>query len=115
MLVFNGWFPPEAATKFPRTMELLRHPAFEAGAFFVLHPLSVVGPHAHSRLGGDKLTLHLGIDVEPERNFIHVDGRFLEEREGEVLIFDGSHEHFALNAGVRDRAILYCEFDRSKL
>jgi len=114
-LKFDGWFPSEASTKYPHTMELLSHPAFETCGFSLLRPLTVVGPHAHSRLGGDHLTLHLALDAEPGRSYLALSGTFLEERNGEAFVFDGSREHFAVNAGLRDRVILYAEFDRAKL
>jgi hypothetical protein len=115
VLSFQGWFPPEAEAKFPRTMRLLSHPAFETCAFSLLRPLTVLGPHAHSRLGGDRLTFHLGLDVDPGTSFLCVEGTFLEERNGGSVVFDGSRNHFAINASLKNRAILYIEFDRSKL
>jgi len=114
-LKIGDWFPPEATTKFPRTMELLRHPACYVAGFSLFRPLSVIGPHAHGELDSEHLILHLGLDVEPGKSFLMVDGTFLEERNGETFIFDGSHEHFAVNASTRDRAILYLEFDTTKL
>lgn len=112
----HGRFAPGVAAKVPWLKDFIeKRPACEACGFTMMRPRSVLGKHTHPSLGGDRLVLHLGIDVEPGSSFISVDGEFREEREGKVLVFDASREHFAFNAGSRDRAILYMEFDRSKL
>jgi len=114
LITDHGWYPAEVATKLPRTLSLLSHPAFEFSGFSLTRPLSVIGQHAHSRRGGDHLSFHLGLDVEPGKCFLRVNEQFIEERYGEIFVFDASQEHFAFNASLRDRTILYVEFDRSK-
>jgi ornithine lipid ester-linked acyl 2-hydroxylase len=115
-LSYAGLFPDEAPLRFPETRKLLaRLTGFKVCAFLLMRPLSVLGAHAHPELGGDLLTYHLGLQVTPGRCFLWVDGNFAEEEEGKSIIFDGSHDHFAVNVGQSDRAILYMEFDKSRI
>jgi len=113
-LTYQGRFMPEADTKYPLTRSLLDRKEVLVAAFSLLKPLSVIAPHNHKYLGNGLLTLHVGVDVAPATSFINVDGIFEEERVGKPIVFDGSCEHFALNAGLSDRVVLYIEFDSSK-
>jgi len=75
----------------------------------------LIGGHAHPELGGNILTLHIGVDVVPSTSFLHVGGAFAEQANNKALIFDGSKYHFAVNAGMFERTVLYMEFDQSKV
>lgn len=115
-LTYKGQFPDEASEKFPTVMALIKStPCITAAAFSKINPMTMIAPHIHPELGGDRLTFHLGIDVEPRRSYLGVDGVIEEELNNKPLIFDGSVEHFAVNMGDATRTILYVEFDRSKL
>lgn len=115
-LSHEGQFPDEAREKFPVTMALIQSsPCITAAAFSKMNPLTMIAPHVHPELGGNRLTFHLGIDVEPRRSYLGVDGLIEEEKNNKPLIFDGSVEHFAVNMSESSRTILYIEFDRSKL
>ncbi len=111
----GAWSHPETAARCPQTVRLVDHPMCDVVAFSLFRGVSILGPHAHSRLDEEHPIVHLGIDVEPGKCFLGVDGAFLEEREGTVLAFNGSHEHFAVNASLRDRTILYLELDLTKV
>ena len=113
-LNYRRRFFPEADSKYPLTRSLLDRDEILMAAFSLLKPLSVIASHHHDYLGNGLLTLHLGIDVAAGTSFINVDGVFEEERAGKPIVFDGSREHFALNAGLEDRIVLYVEFDSSK-
>ncbi len=114
-LLDEGWSPPEAPRNVPRTLELLSHPACYYGGISRFRPLSVLGEHGHPNLDSEHLVVHLGLEVEPGKAFLCVGGRFYEEANGNVFCFDGTIPHFAVNASTRDRAVLYLEFDRTKL
>ena len=114
-LYYRGACPDEAAEKFPLTMAVLKSMScVVSAAFSMMKPASMIAPHRHLELGGDILTCHIGIDLLPQRSYLSVEGKFEEESEGKAIVFDGSREHFAINASDRDRTILYIEFDKSK-
>ena len=114
-LSFRGFFPKEAETKFPLTMNLLsRLQGLRVCAFSRMAPLSFIAPHRHPELGRGLLTFHLGIDVAPGKSFLFVDGIPSEEGNAKSMVFDGSHEHFAVNMSSSDRTILYMEFDSNE-
>jgi aspartyl/asparaginyl beta-hydroxylase (cupin superfamily) len=115
-LCYQGRSPQYADEKFPITKELLnRFPCIQVAAFSKMQPLSCIAPHRHPELGGNLLTYHLGIDVEPRASFLYVDKIFQEQAEKKSIIFDGSYEHFAINVSLQSRTVLYVEFDRSKM
>ena len=115
-LYYRGACPDEAAEKFPLTMALLKSmPCVVSGAFSKMKLASMIASHRHPELGGNLLTCHIGIDLMPQRSYLCVDGKFEEELEGKAIVFDGSCEHFAVNASDSDRTILYIEFDKSKI
>jgi hypothetical protein len=115
-LCYRGIFPDEAPWKFPITASLLgQFKGVVVCAFSLMRPMSFIAPHNHPELGGNLLTYHLGIRASPGRNYLHVNGKFIEEQEGQSVIFDGSCNHFALNMSFKDRVILYMEFDKSKM
>ncbi|MDQ2664186.1 MAG: aspartyl/asparaginyl beta-hydroxylase domain-containing protein, partial [Candidatus Eremiobacteraeota bacterium] len=114
VLTYAGRFFSEAAVKYPVTRSLLDSDEVRVAGFSLLKPLSVIAPHRHEELGGGILTQHFGIDLSPRTNFINVQGVFQEERLGESIVFDGSFEHFAFNASLTNRVLLYIEFDSLK-
>lgn len=115
-LRYTGRPAKGAAQKLPVTTTLLATiPGCHVAAFSLMKPLTVIGPHDHPDLRGSSLRImHLGVDVVPGRSFLCVNGVFCEELPGRTLMFDGTGEHFALNAGDTDRVILYAEFDVSQ-
>jgi Aspartyl/Asparaginyl beta-hydroxylase len=58
------------------------------------------------------LQMHLTLDAAASCNYayINVDGHFRQHRPGDAFVFDGSCDHFALNASTQMRTILYLEF-----
>ncbi|MBY3425244.1 aspartyl/asparaginyl beta-hydroxylase domain-containing protein [Rhizobium laguerreae] len=71
--------------------------------------------HRHAELAQERiLQMHLTLEASPEHNYayLNVEGDFRQHVPGELLIFDGSLVHFALNASPADRTILYVEFHR---
>jgi beta-hydroxylase len=79
---------------------------------------SSLNTHRHPELyEQDLLQFHVTLDAATERNFayLNVAGIFNQNMTGNAIVFDGSLDHFALNASPADRTILYMEFERSKL
>ena len=111
-LSYKGLFPDGADRKLPATTRLLRRTiGVHVAAFSLMKPTSFLLPHAHPELADKYLTFHLGLEIEPRRSYLCVDGEMREERNGAAIVFDGSREHFAVNMGSADRVILYIEFD----
>ena len=111
-LSYKGMLPDGAESALPATARLLsRLRGCEVSAFSLLRPGGFVRPHNHPEMDGRLLTLHLGLEVAPRCSYLCGGGMSREERAGDVLIFDGSVEHFAINMGDTDRTILYLEFN----
>lgn len=115
-LCYKGLFPQEAEHKFPITASLLsKLNGLKMCGFSLMKPLSFIGPHSHIDIEENILSYHLGLDVVPGKSYLCVDGTFKEESNGKSIIFNASHEHFALNMSDANRVILYMEFDKSKI
>jgi beta-hydroxylase len=111
-LYYKGVVPDGNEKKLPVTTDLVRRlPGCKVAALSLMRPTSFLAPHAHDELGRGMLTYHLGLEVAPNCCFIVVDGVAEQENCGKSIVFDGSHEHFAINMSKADRAILYVEFD----
>jgi beta-hydroxylase len=109
---YKGMFPDGAERMLPATTRLLsRLRGCEVSAFSRLRPGGYIRPHTHPEMAGRLLILHVGLEAERGRNYLCCAGTAREERAGQVLVFDGAAEHFAVNMGETDRTILYLEFD----
>lgn len=110
----------EWAVKYmPKTIELLKSiPAIKVCGLAKMKPHCYLATHSHPEIQAENLLqYHLTIDV-PENsnyNYLNVAGEFNQNQLGEPVIFDGSLEHFALNASTQDRTILYLEFQKEAL
>ncbi|GLZ23056.1 aspartyl/asparaginyl beta-hydroxylase domain-containing protein [Burkholderia plantarii] len=62
------------------------------------------------------MQMHITLDAASERGFayLNVAGHFNQNRVGNAIVFDGSLDHFALNASPQPRTIFYLEFERAK-
>lgn len=108
----KGMLPDKADRLLPATARLLsRLRGCEVGAFSLLRPGGSVHPHDHPEMTGRLLILQLGLEAEPSRNYLCCGGVAREVVSGQVLVFDGSAEHFAINMGQTSRIILRMEFD----
>lgn len=110
---------PFAVPAMPKTIELITAiPGIRTSALLTLKPHTLLSAHKHETLHDDGVLLyHLTLDVCEERNFsyIGVEDEIRQNRLGTGLVFDGSLDHFAFNAGTRDRTILYVEFEAQTL
>lgn len=110
---------PFAAAVMPRTIELLRKiEGVKICALSKMKPNVFLNTHRHPELFEQNLLqFHITLDAATENNFayLNVAGIFNQNVMGNAIVFDGSLDHFALNASSLDRTILYMEFERSKL
>ncbi|MGD8640841.1 MAG: aspartyl/asparaginyl beta-hydroxylase domain-containing protein [Gammaproteobacteria bacterium] len=84
-----------------------------------MRPDLFLGTHEHPdhRTRGT-LLYHLCLTMEQSDkpfNYLNVDGEFVQQLPGKAYIFDGSLPHFALNASLSDRTIMYIEFYQDKI
>jgi aspartyl/asparaginyl beta-hydroxylase (cupin superfamily) len=110
---------PFAEAVMPRTIELLRKiEGVKICALSKMKPNVFLNTHRHPELFEQNLLqFHITLNAATENNFayLNVAGIFNQNMMGNAIVFDGSLDHFALNASSVDRTILYMEFERSKL
>lgn len=106
---------PFVMQRFPRTLELIgRLSGIKVCGFSRLAPHGFLSTHRHPELAAENLLqCHVTLDAPLEGNYcyLNVNGEFRQHRNGEALVFDGSLDHFAVNASREMRTILYLEFD----
>ncbi|OBS38762.1 aspartyl/asparaginyl beta-hydroxylase domain-containing protein [Pseudomonas syringae] len=107
---------PFARSAMPRTLELLGDtPGIKLCALLRLEPNVFLGTHSHGGTWEEGL-LHMQLTIDaPARqnyNYLNVNGQFSQSVNGNLVIFDGSLDHFAVNASNDVRTVLYMEFDR---
>ncbi|MBI0331410.1 aspartyl/asparaginyl beta-hydroxylase domain-containing protein [Burkholderia plantarii] len=109
---------PFAASRMPRTLEMLKEIAgIKVCALSRMLPNTLLNTHRHPELHDEgMLQMHITLDAASERGFayLNVAGHFNQNRVGNAIVFDGSLDHFALNASPQSRTILYLEFERAK-
>jgi len=95
----------------PKTCRLLRRlRGLKVAAFSLFRPRTILGLHTHPELAEEGLlTFHLGLTVT-HPCFLWTGNQFHPEESGSAFIFDGGKPHYAFNASLADRLILYCEF-----
>lgn len=97
------------------TSLLSRIPGVKVAALVRLKANTFLPTHRHSELALEGiLQMHLTLEAASKWNYayLNVEGEFRQHVPGEMFIFDGSLNHFALNASPDDRTILYLEFRR---
>jgi beta-hydroxylase len=109
---------PFAVPHMPRTIELLQKVGdVKLCALLRMEPNVFLGRHAHVGAWEEGL-LHaqLTLDAPSSRNYcyMNVNGEFNQSTNGNLVIFDGSLDHFALNASEVARTIMYLEFQRER-
>lgn len=96
----------------PKTGEALRKiPGIQTALFSVLQP----GAHIKSHRGeySGALRCHLGLKIpDPKACRLRVEDRTLHWKEGEIFLFDHTHEHEAWNDSDGIRVILIFDFVR---
>lgn len=109
---------PFAVPHMPRTIELLRKVGdVKLCALLRMEPNVFLGRHAHVGAWEEGLLhLQLTLDAPDSRNYcyLNVNGEFNQSTNGNLVIFDGSLDHFALNASETTRTVMYLEFQRER-
>jgi beta-hydroxylase len=115
LVVFDE-VPPGVADSMPKTVALLsRLKGIKTAALVKMKPHTFLTAHQHPELERENiLQMHQAVDVADQGNYayLNVDGEFFQHELGVACVFDGSLDHFAINASNHDRTILYLEFDR---
>src|SRR5690606_32069040 len=111
-LHWYGYTHHSARRLCPQTVQLLSQVPAVHGAMFALLP-----PHSQLTRHADPLAVslryHLGLATpNDDACFIDVDGRALNWRDGEVLIFDETYLHHVRNDTDHNRLILMCDIRR---
>lgn len=118
-LVFQDQPMPQAATALPRTLALLGQvQGLKVAALARLEPHTWLSSHRHPEvLEEGLLQMHITLSAAPERNYayLNVAGQFHQHNSGTAVIFDGSQDHFVINASDAARVILYLEFYPARL
>ena len=102
------WFRRNCG-QMPNTTKILKKHSYVISAY-----ISVLGPHKklnpHSGPYSGVLRLHLALDVpEPQLCYISVGGQIGCWQEGELLFFDDTYNHFAVNDSDHKRAVLFMD------
>ena len=102
------WFRRNCG-QMPNTAKILKRHSYVISAY-----ISVLGPHKklnpHSGPYSGVLRLHLALDVpEPHLCYINVGGQVGRWKERELLFFDDTYNHFAVNDSDRKRAVLFMD------
>ncbi|MBX8513359.1 aspartyl/asparaginyl beta-hydroxylase domain-containing protein [Pseudomonas cichorii] len=109
---------PYAREKMPRTLELLSNtPGIKLCALLRLEPNVFLGTHSHGGTWEEGLLhMQLTIDAPTEQNYnyLNVNGQFSQSVNGNLVVFDGSLDHFAVNASNGVRTVMYMEFYREQ-
>ncbi|WP_299481449.1 aspartyl/asparaginyl beta-hydroxylase domain-containing protein [uncultured Roseibium sp.] len=113
-LIFEDAVVPFVPDRLSRTCSLLKAiPGIRVGAFVTMRPSTFLPAHQHPELkecGALQMHLTLSACEEGNYSYLNVCGQFRQHVPGDLFVFDGSKEHFALNASNGDRTILYLEF-----
>lgn len=107
---------PHVREAMPRTLDLLAQvPGIKLCALLRMEPNVFLGTHAHTGTWEEGLLhMQLTVDAPVEQNYayLNVNGSFNQSTNGNLVIFDGSLDHFAVNASRGHRTVLYMEFYR---
>ncbi len=110
---------PFIQNEMSRTIKmLLEIKGIKVCALSKLKAQSFLPSHQHPEIHDEGLLqMHLTLEAPQEKNYayLNVGGKFVQHNNGQMIIFDGSLDHFAVNASTTDRTILYMEFDRKLL
>jgi aspartyl/asparaginyl beta-hydroxylase (cupin superfamily) len=104
----------DAEFAYPNIIRLLKGvKGIKVAALNKLMPHSMISAHNHAELIEERLLQYHCCLYAPEENsfnYLNVDGVFIQQKEGLSYVFDGAHQHFALNESKDERVILYVEF-----
>lgn len=99
--------------EFPETMKLIDSDKNLVSAYFsVIGPNKMLMPHEGPWCG--VLRMHLGIEIPTDGKgcILVVDQKEYRWKEGEVVVFDDTYEHFAVNLTDNTRVVLFLDYLR---
>ena len=107
-----GWTFRKNAKQFPVLMSILKkHPQIVSAYLSVLGPEKALNPHEGPWAG--VLRMHMGLIIpDEEKCFIDVEGDRYHWKNGEVMIFDDTYNHYAVNGTDKLRVILFLDYMR---
>jgi hypothetical protein len=118
-LVVNDTAVPFASATMPKTLALLsKIDGIRVCGLARMNPHTFLPTHRHPKIHTDGLLqYHITLDAPLEGNYayLNVNGEFNQNVNGDAIVFDGSLDHFALNASEEPRTILHMEFKISSL
>lgn len=108
---------PFVRPKMHKTLEILQQiKGVKVCALVKMKAHTFLSVHRHPEMQlQNLLQLHVPLVTAPLGNYAYLNvlGEFRQQVAGELIIFDGSLDHFAVNATPYDRTILYMEFKKN--
>ena len=99
--------------QFPETMKAVdSDPSIVSAYFSILDSNKMLVPHEGPWSGG--LRMHLGVDIPTDGKgcTLSVRGEQYQWKDGEVVVFDDTYEHFAINLTDHPRVVLFMDYMR---
>jgi len=99
--------------QFPETMKAVdSDPSIVSAYFSILDSNKMLVPHEGPWSG--VLRMHLGVDIptDGEGCTLSVRGEQYQWKDGEVVVFDDTYEHFAINLTDHPRVVLFMDYMR---
>tara|TARA_R110000803_G_scaffold3216_5_gene10953 strand:- start:11174 stop:11881 length:708 start_codon:yes stop_codon:yes gene_type:complete len=112
-LMSAGYRFNRSCQEFPVTMEILdKYPEIVSAYFSVLGPKKMLNPHRGPWSG--VFRMHLGLIIPTEGKGCTLVNNCIpyKWKAGEVVVFDDTYEHFAVNATNEDRIVLFLDILR---
>lgn len=119
-IMLNNRIEPFIKETMPKTSQMLETiSGVKVCALNTMKANSLLYCHRHSEfLEEGILQLHIGLDpyIEDNHAYLNVNGQFWHHLPGSAVVFDGSLNHFALNASrTVARTIFYMEFYKKEI
>lgn len=113
--IYLKWYasPPSYARElFPQTLAILeRHPEIRLAMVSKLEPWAHIKPHRGVYRGS--IRVHVGIQTpNSPKCFISIDNQHYWWKDGEIVAFDDTYEHYVENNTPRVRVVLFMDIDR---
>lgn len=112
-LFYKGFWFDENIKRCPKIYKFLKRieNKINIAGLSLMRPKSKIDKHVDVNGQDKNLAFHLGLIVpEPKGScYLGVDDKKLFESDGKVIIFDATHEHYAVNNSDSDRVILYLD------
>lgn len=108
---------PFITTEMKKTIAMLKElKGIKVCSLLKMKPNTFLPTHNHPEVYTEGLLqYHLPLQTASTNNYayLNVNGEFRQHASGKPFVFDGSLNHFAVNASNVERTIVYIEFDKS--